>query len=685
MVVDNWLDEIIDAKPLLTRQQRFRGTNEAYREREHKRDSTRDRTEWNGVRRDRTAYKPFIGWDTEGSNVDATPFLFGSSEGHRIAKPGITTREMFDLLLEAEEESPDSIHIIYGGEYDFNMMLRNVDLRNLWALKNYGKTTWHEYKIEHIPRKWLIVKKGTTVVRVFDVVSFFAAPYVTALLENQIGTEDEVARIKEGKRQRESFTFADLDFIEPYWRTELKLLPELMDKLREAFYRAGVFIHYWHGPGALARYMLRHHKIKECMARDLPEQVHTAARFAFCGGRFEPFQAGLYEGRVINRDVNSAYPYAATLLPDLSTGYWEHVTNVDRSQLRQDQFAVWHIRYEKLNVDRVGLCVEPQPLFRRLHDDRVQWPNSVEGWYWSPEAYTVRDNRYAEFIEGWVYHDSGIRPFKWLSEYYDHRRMLKVSGDPMQLAFKLGPNSVYGQLAQRAGWQRYKGPPTFHQIEWAGFITSVCRAMVYEVASYAWEQNGLISIDTDGVYATCDLPDSILPNGTGSGLGQWEASEVPGVLNWQSGVYWVKGDDDRWELKKARGAPKGQIPFSAAIAALPELKDLEYKRNELIGYRWGLRNGMQDWRYFVTKDRRLQFGGSEFSKRFHQPRACRLCRGFSAGTMHDLYPVGNGFARDPHSKMHVLPWEKSNDHERIRDILDLKGEIVIDEIWSEEG
>lgn len=683
MQSDNWLDEIIENKSALSRQQRYRDSNDIYRKRESERDHARDRSQYNGDRREARTYKPFIGWDTEGTNTDATPFLFGSSEGHRIAHPAITSVEMFDLLLEAEQENPDAIHIIYGGEYDFNMMLRNLDRRNLWALKNMGKTVWFGYAIEHIPRKWLIVKKDGIVVRVFDVVSFFACPFVQALQENLIGTPDEMARVIEGKAGRESFTFDDLDFIEPYWRTELKLLPMLMDKLRDAFYKAGVFIHYWHGPGALARYMLKQHKLKGCMAK-VPDPIHEAARYAFCGGRFEPFQAGLYDGEVFNADINSAYPYAATLLPDLSTGRWEYVPYVDRNSVSKDKFALYHIRYEKLNPDRVGLCVEPQPLFRRLYDDRVQWPNSVTGWYWSPEAATVKDNPYAEFLEGWVYHDTGIRPFKWLSEYYDHRLLLKSLNDPMQLSFKLGPNSVYGQLAQRAGWQRYKGPPTFHQIEWAGFITSVCRALVYETAMYAWEHDGLISIDTDGVYSTTPLPDSILANGSGKGLGQWETSSTAGVLNWQSGVYWVRHDDN-WELRKARGAPKGQIPFDKAIEALTDLSDIEYTRNELIGYRWGLRNGMDDWRYFVPKQRRLQFGGSEWSKRFHNPRACRLCRGRIGGTMHDLHPVGNGFTRDNHSKMHVLPWEKINDHERVRDIIDLKGEIVIDAIWSEEG
>lgn len=690
----SWLDSV-EVKP--SKYQSFRMRNPDYQQREQKRNSNRDRTDYNEDRREDRKFRPFVGWDTEGTNVDATPFLFGSSEGDYLAHPQITSIEMFELVLEREQEMPDAIHVIYGGEYDFNMMLRDLDRKNLWALKRYNKTTWKGYRIEHIPRKWMVIKRDGIVAKIFDVVSFFACPYVDALVENQIGTVEELDRVKAGKELRSGFTFDDLDVIEPYWRTELKLLPQLMDKLRSSFYQAGVFIHSWHGPGSLARYMLKEHKIKSRMAK-VPEPVHEAARYAFCGGRFESFMAGRYDGIVYNADVNSAYPYAATLLPDLSNGRWEYVSgkDIDRSEIRKTKFAIYHIEYKKLNRNRRGLCMEPQPLFRRMQDDRVMWPNVVTGWYWSPEAYTVRDNRYATFLGAWVFHDSGYRPFKWLSEYYDHRLVLKRQKNPMQLAFKLGPNSVYGQLAMRAGWERYKGPPTFHQIEWAGFVTSMCRSMVYETAMYAWENNGLISIDTDGVFSSVPLPDSILENGSGTGLGQWETSNQTGMLNWQSGVYWLKdgrndtcrdcqkGSCPEWHLRKARGAPKGKIPFSAAMEALSNLGDVAYERNELIGYRWGLRNGMDRWRYFTVKPRTLKFGGSEFSKRFHSKRGCRVCRGFMAGTLHDLTPIGNGFTRDYHSKMHVLPWEVHNDHQRTRDLQELKTEIEIDEIWAEE-
>ena len=391
---------------------------------------------------------------------------------------------------------------------------------------------------------------------------------------------------------------------------------------------------------------------------------------------------------VYNADINSAYPYAATLLPNLATGQWLHFRNPDRSAIRPTAFALYHIQYRKLNPQRSGLCLEPQPLFRRYSDDRVMWPNSVTGWYWAPEAFNVRDNPHAEFLESWEYVDDGTRPFAFLQEMYDRRLQMQRIGDAMELAFKLGPNSVYGQCAQRAGWKHYKGPPTFHQIEWAGFMTSVCRAMVYIAAMGAWNNNGLIAIDTDGIYATAPIPESVLVNGVGNKLGQWKVSTLPGIFYWQSGVYWIpceKSDEfpDGWKLKKARGAPKGKIPFSSGWRAFQTLAEIKYKRNELIGYRWALRNDMSVWRYFVEKDRSLQFGGSEFSKRFHNPRGCRLCRGFRGGHLHDLAPATNGMAFDNHSKMHVLPWEK-NDHERERDPIDLKTDLLVDEIWAEE-
>lgn len=693
MSVDDWLDDDSTSRiSAASKHAAYRERNSAYRSREHSRNTVRDRSRYNTDRINKTLTKPFVMWDTEGTNDDATPFLFGSSDGDRIAHPALGSKEMLDLILAAEFRDPDVIHFGYGFDYDVNMILREMPHKSLFCLKQNGKVKWDGYEIEHVPRKWFTVKRGKIVARIFDVVSFFGVGYAIALEEHGIGTDEERSRIRAGKARRSTFTYHHLGKVEPYWRLELKLGPVLMDKMREAFYDAGMFIHKWHGPGALARYGLTHHGIKETLAKS-PEPVHDAARYAFCGGRFEPFQAGLYTGEVFNADINSAYPYAATFLPNLVTGRWTYISGDKiRERVNPTEFAVYHIAYDVPNSARRDFSAGPQPLFRRYNDDRVMWPNSVTGWYWSPEAFNVRDNPHARFVEAYIFNDDGSRPFAFLADYYEKRLLLKRLGDPTQITFKLFINSIYGQLAQRAGWQR--GIPPFHQIELAGFITSLCRASIYSAALAAWNRNELISCDTDGIFTTGPIPETDLPTGIGTGLGQWEVASVPGMLFWQSGVYWLPDDDGgwnlsrtvehpRWRLKKARGAPKGSIPFHAAIDALGQLAPLKYKRSELIGYRWGLRNGMDNWRYFVTNDREIAFGGGPYSKRQHNPRMCRLCRGFIDGSLHDLSPSGNGFTLNNHSKMHVLPWEK-NDHERLRDPIDVKSEIIIDHIWTEE-
>ena len=215
----------MDAMPKESKHERYRSNNDHYTEMERKRGSTRDFDSYNEARRETNRNRPFIGWDTEGTNTTATPFLFGSSRGDRIAHHFITSWEMFDLVLAREELEPDAIHIIYGGEYDFNMMLRNLEPKQLWVLKTFNKVKWEDYEIEHIPRKWLRIKRGNVSARIFDVVTFFGVAYVKALQEHNIGTEEQLALVIEGKAGRSSFTYDDIDFIEPYWRTELELLP----------------------------------------------------------------------------------------------------------------------------------------------------------------------------------------------------------------------------------------------------------------------------------------------------------------------------------------------------------------------------------------------------------------------------------------------------------------------------
>lgn len=600
--------------------------------------------------------KRFVGWDGEGPR-DAGYALFGNSDGNELCHPFLSTRECLALLLDHRRENPYTINVWFGGDYDVSMILADLPRRNLAAIHEYGKTVWEDYRIEHIPHKWFQVNQGEVTIRVYDIHSFFDSGYAAALDAWEVGTYAERQAIKVGKAGRADFLWRDIEDIRDYFRLELRLMPELCNRLRDVFGDAGYVPRSWHGPGSLARMALRRHDVYRSMAAT-PDAVSSAARSAFAGGRFELKWAGHFHGKVYNYDVRSAYPYFATFLPNLTRGSWRRTRTYESGK-----FAVYRIRYEASIPDSFRLY----PLFRRLPNAGVAWPYRVTGWYWSPEAELVKDDPDASILEGWVFdeEDPTDRPFSWLSEYYLRRQRLKNNGSAAEYTFKLIINSVYGQLAQRVGWDRKNGTaPKTHQIEWAGYITSSCRAAIYRAAASAGDK--LVSIDTDGIYTLCPVEGL----DEGKNLGQWEFTEYDDGVFWQSGVYCLRKDlgypeelGYGWVKGRARGIPKGTYTPEDLISRVKTREPLALKKNKFIGYRQA-DNGQWERRNTWVEDRpSLIFGGT--GKRSHLGRfgGCNEnCHDDShaLGGLQVLYgPEGN-----PESEKHYLPWLE-NDLEMI--------------------
>jgi DNA polymerase type B, organellar and viral len=608
---------------------------------------------------DRTRHNtdaPFVAWDGEGPQ-DTGYSLFGCSLGHRIKHPNLGTRECLDLILAVESEWPDAIHIAFGFNYDVSMILRELSWRHFAALKEYGRTVWRDYEIEHIPHKWFKVRRGNVTATIFDIRSFFAGSYLAALDEFAVGTIPERTRIHAGKEDRENFLWADIDAIEEYWELELRLMPQLAEKLRYAFRNAGYVPRSWHGPGALARMALRRHNIYAAMAES-PVDVRIATQSAFAGGRFELFQAGHVEGKVYNADINSAYPHFATMLPNLARGKWRRCRAFEAGK-----FAIYHIRYNS-----VPRSDTPYPLFRRMANGEVVWPYRTEGWYWQPEAELVANDPDAKFIEGFIFDedDPADRPFAFLAEYYHRRKILKDAQNPAQYTFKLIINAIYGQLAQRTGWNRHaRTAPKSHQLEWAGYITSACRAGVYKLAVLCADK--LVSIDTDGVS-------SLAPFGnldTGNGLGQWKLTEYEDGIFWQSGIYSLKTDEG-WVKAKTRGIPKGAYTHEELLGCLSTREPLRLSKKVFVTYglaSQGRRSELNTWK---LEPHEFVMGGS--GKRVHVERFCHTT---CSGSLHKLSLLNMlyGPGGDPTSRRHYLPWLDTTD-------LDLANKKKLIEDWT---
>lgn len=577
---------------------------------------------------------------------------------------------------------PDAIHVGFGFTYDVSCMLQDLSRRQFQALRSHNKTMWRGYRIEHVPRKWFKVSKGGVSIRIYDVVSFFGCALVEALETWKIGpfeqtatapstlewspsvmpsasalaAMDEETIVRIFKQLRSEFQWEDISQIRTYMRLELKYTVVLMNKLREVLRSADYEPTSWHGPGAVARMALRRHRVYVAMAVS-PPAVQEAARYGFFGGRFEPFYAGQLGGPVYIADINSAYPYAATLLPNLARGVWRY-----SKDFVPGKFAIWDIEYTAETLDVYAI----HPLPCRTSTGHVVFPPRVVGWYWSPEVEEALSSPgKTRVLGGWVFEEDnpGDRPFAFIADYYRIRQKLKTAENPAEWVFKLIINSIYGQLAQRVGWNKNTGaPPQTHQLEWAGYITSVCRAMVYRLARTV-PPKSVISIDTDGV--TCTVPPPVTAS---KALGQWSVTQYDDGIFWQSGIY-VLRTSKGWTKAKSRGIGKGTGGYSHALLsdALDSGAALKMSKRVFHSYGLALQKG-NAWRDTLNTwdDEPHEFVMGGQGKRYH-PQFRGKCPDACSPRWHPLaFPVmkyikpGEPLISQPHE----LPWLDMDDKKK---------------------
>jgi hypothetical protein len=643
------------------------------------------------------AARPFIMWDGEGYTTDDGAhhyMLFGCSNdaNNPLIAEDLSTTACLDYILEIERRYPDAFHVGFAFDYDVNMILKDLPSRFLRLLADYGVCHWQRYRIQYVPGKMFRITRGKDEAKItatiFDVFGFFHSSYVNALIKYGIATEAELARLAAGKTDRPNFTFADIAEVKKYWQEEISYGPPLMDCVRDACYDNGLFITQWHGPGALASYIMRKRGVKNWKSHDLPAEVQIAIQSAFAGGRFWPARCGLLLEPIYTADINSAYIYACSLLPRLDNGTWSRVIagNIDREHIAR--FGLYHISFDAGNRSakfrEKGAPEWPYPLFHRDKHSNIRWPAKVDGWYWSPEAQLVADMPEARFLEAWVYNDDATYPFKWAHDEFNKRLSMQSTGNPAEKVFKTGLAAIYGACARTVGWDRKtRTAPPSHELAWAGYITSWCRAEMHALAYEVWSAGGLISIDTDGVTSSVPFKREWLARGVGKELGQWKLEEFTGILYWQSGFFWLRDAAGKWSTAKTRGFKRGQLSFDDAMEALNnaiyrsgETKHATIVRSQVkfVGFKEALRQrrGLTTkWRRWFSREWEIKMGMSNTS--LHVPLFCRKCRDKTFTGMHVITHIP---PHDYHSQPRKLPW--------LEEQLDVmpKDKLIINE-WDE--
>lgn len=605
------------------------------------------------VRSEEILNRPFIAWDGEGweeNGIHHYKFIANSLGGIIHARPGmsLSSNEVFKMFMETRRRVPNAFHVVFGGNYDFNCIVRGTGLSRFRAAQLHieGWSTIAGYRVKLMSGRMLQVKETNLVDSdnsddhsfvLYDVHPFFQKSFIAALDEYFPNGWEGRELIVEMKEKRREFENESLQKKIDYNFLELKNLVRLMDELRKRLYDSGVLISRWYGPGAIASKVLRNKGIKEKMDQEVSyknRDLGVAVRSAYAGGRFELIKCGYRNAPIYEYDINSAYPYAMTFLPNLQKGTWEHY-NGDPGPY---SFALYKLKISFLG--RIDEREMPYPLFRRDEHDAINFPHAVCGWYWTPEFDLAKmycsdkNNECTEFkvLEAWVFHVDDIhdRPFEFIHEMYRQRQFFKKIGSGAHIGLKLAMNSMYGKMAQQIGWKNSDKTglrlPPFHQLEWAGYVTSHCRAQVMQAVLKHLPH--VIAFETDAVFVDVPLPHLKI----GTGLGEWEYTEFSDMLYIQSGTHWgtiVKGGKEEIE-PRTRGIADRFLSKETVMEKLSELggHDRIYvEDSQFITVGKALHTDFRKWCQWVTTQKKisaLQFDIG--SKRDHlTPKECPSC------------------------------------------------------------
>lgn len=679
--------------------------------------------------------KEVIVWDGEGMKLsgDDKPqhyVLFGCS-----ARPNsplvidhptgrLVFEELADYCLDVVAEHPNAIHLGYYFKYDQNMIIWSLPWPAKHALYDNGSCVVKRGTTKYFVR--LILGKSIRITRVTaqehkstilieDFAPFFASSFVAAY-EALFPTPSDPAQwaiVKQGKAERSAMLYQDMAKVRRYWHAEILALQELAEEFRDIMFRADFILSQWHGPGALANYIRRTNKLIQHewggKEDNLTPPLHEAIKSGYYGGHFEEYKVGRVLGPIHSYDINSAYPAAFCEIPSLAEGgWWENIGPVSRERWEADRrlgtsFAIFRVRWVGPSSGSPLGNALIQPLPHRNKQGAITYPQRTVGWYWAPEvivamhmAESAPDRMTCEILDGWVWHPAEEDLWPWetlFTDMYARRSTLKKNGNPMQMAFKLGLNSMYGKMAQRAGGE--EKPPASHTLCIAGYVTSACRASVMRLLS-ACPFADVISVETDGVF-TRTGPNKLRVRDTfpiSDKLGEWSHKVYDEMLSLQNGVYMLR-KGDVWEPPKTRG-------FSVRIfqdedGATNPVPVMDHLRACTVGEEWpvlefdegeafvglgtavaratkiivaGPRKGKRTVVPFkadelhctwVPDKTKLDIEGRG-GKRVHIFQWCRACQqGESpADTAHELvvHSITNIDPRELESYSFALPWEK---------------------------
>jgi len=436
--------------------------------------------------------KPIHALDTE--TFQGNIFLIADSDGKYLDK--ISIRSAIDFLFSKKYQ--DSWNFFYNLGYDAIVFLKLLGSE----LKIYKNTqrlvfNYNKYKITYIPEKCLRISKGHHSVSFYDIAQFYNKSSLSNAYEKNIDKLD--SKYLEMKNKRNEFSPREYNRnknkIRNYCIQDCILTKQLSEKWINLFSDAfGFHPSKWFSSGYLAEKVLIHNKIFFPKFDSVHYKIQDLAYKAYYGGRFNMQKRG-YIGTAYLYDINSAYPYAISKIPDLSNGQWVQQKTIHKDAKMGFFHILANIPDEKY--------IAPFP-FRAKN--LIIFPSGkFETYVTLSELQVCESSKFYKILDSYQFiPNSTTHPYKkFIESMYEKRLKLKNEKNPLQLPLKIILNSIYGKTGQTDKISKRIGN-LFSPIIFS-HITGFARAQLYSFIQKHGIEKEMVAVATDSICTTRKL------------------------------------------------------------------------------------------------------------------------------------------------------------------------------------
>ncbi|AJW71054.1 DNA polymerase [Nitrosopumilus adriaticus] len=427
--------------------------------------------------------------DTETRHGDI--FLIADSDG--LFLDNITPESVIQFLFSKKYQN--TWNFFYNLAYDAEVILKLLDQELFrYNLSRKLEFHWNDFKLEYIPSKLLRIKKGHHSVLFFDIAQFFGKSLAAAYEENIESLPEEYLSLKTKRAEFSKWFYShNKKKIRNYCIQDCILTKKLAEHWISLFHNAFSFYPAkWPSSGYLAEKVLINNDVFFPKFDSIPYSIQDLAFRSYFGGRFEMIKRG-FVGKSYLYDINSAYPYAISQLPDLDNGKW-----VKRKSIHEKA----KLGFFKILADIPDDEIIPPFAFRA--NQNILFPSGKFITYCTlAELQACRDDSQYRILEGYQFvPNNTIKPYcKFIESLYEKRIKLKNENNPLEKPFKIILNSIYGKTGQKVN--RIIGN-LFNPVIFAS-ITGHTRAQLYRFITENNLEKQTIAFATDSICVTKKL------------------------------------------------------------------------------------------------------------------------------------------------------------------------------------